>query len=135
MKSGAITETRRVWRAEQAAFVAAPTTAKPAAFIKGPLPLEWMKCAGRLPGKTLQVGLLLWYLAGLKKTRTVRLGSKILAEMGVSRDAKYDALARLREAGLIAVEQRPGQAPWVTLLEPPPTNPQQENGRPTPPVQ
>jgi hypothetical protein len=89
---------------------------KQARFVKGPLPLDWMQCAAQLPGKALQVALTIWYLAGLQKTQTVRLPSKPLDEMGVSRDAKYDALARLAGAGLVQVEQRPGQAPVVTLL-------------------
>jgi hypothetical protein len=69
-----------------------------------------------MPGKTLQVGLTLWYLAGLQKSRTVKLAAKHLTGMGVSRDAKYVALERLLTAGLISVEQSPGSAPTVTLL-------------------
>ena len=93
-----------------------PAASKGAGFIKGPLPLPWMQCAAQLPGKTLQVALALWYLAGLQKTRTVRLATKSLSLMGVSRDAKYDGLARLAQEGLVSVEQKPGHAPVVTLL-------------------
>lgn len=89
--------------------------AKPAGFIKGPLPLDWMHRAARLPGKALHVALTLWYLAGLQKSQTVKLASKPLVAMGVSRDAKYDALTRLTAAGLVTVDQEPGQAPIVTL--------------------
>ena len=92
---------------------------KPPGFIKGPLPLPWMQAAARLPGRTLQVALALWYLAGLKKVNTVRLTTKPLADMGVSRDAKYDALSRLEAAGLVSVQRQPGQAPLVTLLSAP----------------
>ena len=42
-------------------------------FIKGPIPLAWMKAVAMLPGKSLHVGLALWYLAGVKKTKTVTL--------------------------------------------------------------
>lgn len=89
--------------------------AKPAAFIKGPLPLAWIQSAACQPGKTLQVALALWYLSGLSKSLTVRLPSKPLAGMGVSRDAKYEALARLESAGLVTVQRRSGQAPVVSL--------------------
>ena len=92
---------------------------KCAPFICGPLPLGWINAAGTLPGKTLQVGLVLWYLSGLCKSRTVRLGSKQLMAMGVARDAKYEALARLRDAGLIEVDQKPGRVPTITLLQAP----------------
>lgn len=86
------------------------------AFIKGPLPLNWMTIAARLPGKTLQVALALWYLSGLQKTRTVRLAGKTIEKFGVSRDAKYEALNRLALMGLIRVQQDQGKAPIVTLL-------------------
>lgn len=115
------TERKLAWcpaaRQFKAVHEAVPAgSAKLAAFIKGPLPLDWMQRAACLPGKTLQVALTLWYLAGLQKTRTVRLGSKQLAAMGVSRDAKAEALARLADAALVLVDQQPGQAPMVTLL-------------------
>ncbi len=108
-------EVRLSWRPSTSDYE--PAVKRGPAFIKGPLPLPWMRCAACLPGKTLQVALTLWYLAGLQKSRTVRLATKPLELMGVSRDAQYDALARLEAAGLIAVERRPGQAPVVTVLE------------------
>lgn len=110
-------EKRHVWnQATQQFLPAVPATrARPVGFIKGPLPLDWMQQAARLPGKTLQVSLALWYLSGLHKSSTVKLASKHLNAMGVSRDAKYEALARLQAAGLVSVDQKPGQAPIVTL--------------------
>jgi hypothetical protein len=33
-------------------------------FLRGPIPWKWLIRAGRLPGKALQVGLLLWQAAG-----------------------------------------------------------------------
>lgn len=85
-------------------------------FIKGPIPLDWIGRAACLPGKTLHVALALQYLAGLQKTHTVKLGAKALAILGVARDAKYDALDRLQEAGLITVERARGRIPVVTML-------------------
>lgn len=114
-----VAERKLTWDRESGAFVPAEAGERDrrvAGFIKGPLPLVWMQAAARMPGKTLQVALALWYLAGLKKTTTVRLASKPLNEMGVSRDAKYEALARLEQQGLVSVQQQPGQAPLVTLL-------------------
>lgn len=114
-----VAERKLTWDRESGAFVPAEAGDRDhrvAGFIKGPLPLVWMQAAARMPGKTLQVALALWYLAGLKKTTTVRLTSKPLNDMGVSRDAKYEALARLEQHGLVSVQQEPGQAPLVTLL-------------------
>lgn len=110
-------ERRLVWNPSAQQFMqAAPATGtKVVGFIKGPLPLDWMQRAARLPGKTLHVALALWYLAGLQKSHSVKLASKPLEAMGVSRDAKYDALSRLVAAGLVTVHQQPGQAPVVTL--------------------
>src|SRR5271166_4644456 len=51
-------------------------------FIKGPIPLAWITAAAMLPGKSLHAGLALWYLAGLKKTRTVPLGNRLLVAHG-----------------------------------------------------
>ena len=101
--SAQLTEQKRTWDARAGGFVTTKHVEKPLPFICGPLPLAWVNAAGALPGKTLQVGLALWYLSGLCKSRTVRLGSKQLMAMGVARDAKYEALARLRDAGLRCV--------------------------------
>ncbi|WP_287985788.1 hypothetical protein [Diaphorobacter sp.] len=109
-----VTERRHAWSTVAGGYNPAPE--RSAGFIKGPLPLDWMQQVANMPGKTLQVGLTLWYLSGLQKSKTVKLATKQLAAMGVSRDAKYEALERLRSAGLIAVEQQPGSTPTVTLL-------------------
>ena len=106
-------ERRHAWSAATGSYAPAPE--KSAGFIKGPLPLAWVQQAAGMPGKTLQVGLTLWYLSGLQKSPTVRLASKPLEAMGVSRDAKYEALERLAAAGLVSIAQSPGRAPLVTL--------------------
>lgn len=109
-----VTERRHAWSAAEGGYRPAPE--RTPGFIKGPLPLGWMQQAAQMPGKTLHVGLTLWYLAGLQKSKTVKFVTKPLSALGVSRDAKYEALERLRSAGLIAVEQKPGSTPTVTLL-------------------
>lgn len=114
LQATSVVERRHAWSAAKGGYM--PATERSAGFIKGPLPLDWMQKAAQMPGKTLQVGLTLWYLSGLQRSKTVKLASKQLAAMGVSRDAKYESLERLRAAGLIAVQQQPGRAPTVTLL-------------------
>jgi len=88
-----------------------------APFIKGPIPLAWMMAAAMLPGKSLHVGLVLWYLAGLKKTKTFALGSRDLKRFGVDRKAKGRCLKAMENAGLISVVSRAGCNPIVTLLD------------------
>src|SRR5271167_4644062 len=51
-------------------------------FIKGPVPLAWMKAAAMLPGKSLHAGLALWYLEGLEKAKTIALGNRLLGAHG-----------------------------------------------------
>jgi hypothetical protein len=75
------------------------------------------------PGKCLQVGLALWYLAGLQKTNTVALGNHLLKSFGVDRKAKGRCLKALQRAGLVAVLSRPGCNPMVTLLDIPEEDP------------
>jgi len=86
-------------------------------FVKGPLPLSWLTKAARLQGKVLHVGIALWFLVGLKRSRRVRLPQSTLKIFGVSRQASYRALRRLEKNGLVLVERHPGRLPIVTLLE------------------
>ncbi len=90
-----------------------------APFIKGPIPLAWITAAATLPGKSLHVGLALWYLAGLKKTKTFALGNRVLKKFGVDRKAKGRCLKLMERAGLISVVRRAGCNPTVTLLDAP----------------
>ena len=90
-----------------------------APFIKGPIPLVWMKAVAMLPGKSLHVGLALWYLAGVKKTKTVALGNHLLESFGVDRKTKSRGLRSMERAGLIGVTRRAGCNPIVTLLDAP----------------
>lgn len=85
-------------------------------FIRGPLPLKWFERAGQLPGKALCVAIVLWYQAGLCKSRVVKLSSKTLLGFGVDRHAKARGLAALEKTGLVRVERLPGRNPIVTIL-------------------
>jgi hypothetical protein len=84
-------------------------------FIKGPIPLGWITKAAGVEGKTLHVAIALWFLAGLKRSRTVALSQSALRLFGVSRQAGYRALFRLEGAGLVSVERHQGRNPIVTI--------------------
>ena len=73
-------------------------------FLKGPIPFNWLCRAAQLPGKSLQVALAIWFLAGLNKSATVRLGQSVLNEFGVDRHSKSRALAQLMNARLISIQ-------------------------------
>ena len=55
-------------------------------FVKGPIPLEWLSGAAKLPGKALHVGVALWYLYGLRKNHTVKLTTVTSAIFGLNKD-------------------------------------------------
>jgi hypothetical protein len=86
-------------------------------FLKGPVPLPWLRVAARLKGRALHVGIALWFLAGLEKSRDVRLAPKALANLGVDRHAGYRGLRALESAGLVSVERHRGRSPRVRILE------------------
>ena len=85
-------------------------------FLKGPIPFNWLCRAAQLPGKSLQVALAIWFLAGLNKSATVRLGQSTLKEMGVDRHSKARALTQLMNAKLISVQCESGCAHDITIL-------------------
>ncbi|QEG36315.1 hypothetical protein Pr1d_36280 [Bythopirellula goksoeyrii] len=85
-------------------------------FLKGPVPLSWLKVAGNLPGKTLHVSVCLWHAYGIEKQDRFKFSSKWHRWLGISPRALRESLRRLREAGLIRVERYPGRAPVVTIL-------------------
>lgn len=86
-----------------------------ARFIKGPIPLEWVERAARLPGRSLHVALALWYLAGLKRSMTVSVSNRALESFGIDRFAKRRALDWMEKAGLVRVEKVNGRSPTVTI--------------------
>ena len=89
---------------------------KAALFLRGPIRLDWLGCAASLPGKTLHVGIALWWLHGISKGKPFKLTQKALQTLNVERDATSAALARLEVAGLICVVRKPGRRPTVSVV-------------------
>jgi DNA-binding MarR family transcriptional regulator len=106
-----------IWDSSKGKFV--PTSQSPPVnFLKGPLPLPWLLSAADLPGKTLHVGLALWYRSGVHQSRArLAMSNELAAEFGADRYAKKRALIQLERAGLVKVEQSGKRAPRVTLLK------------------
>ena len=86
-------------------------------FLKGPILMPWLENAARLPGRALHVALALRHQSALKRSLTVTLPNRQLAEFGLDRDAKRRGLAALESARLVIVERNPGRNPIVTILE------------------
>ena len=78
--------------------------------------MAWLNEAAKLPGKALNVGIAIWWLRGMAKTKTFKLTGKALDQLDVSRDAASSALKRLEAQGLIRVQRAPGQRPAVEIL-------------------
>lgn len=83
-------------------------------FLAGPIPMDWLTLAGRLPGKTFQLAIALWHLGFLNNgLATFKLSYIPLREMGVERKAVYRGLEALERIGLIRcelVQRRPVKA-------------------------
>jgi DNA-binding MarR family transcriptional regulator len=88
-------------------------------FLRGPIPLEWLGEAAKLPGKTINVAIALWWRYGMAKGKPFKLTRMALKILNVKRDAASAGLARLEQAGLIQVERKPGQRPIVSILTAP----------------
>ena len=90
-------------------------------FLRGPVPLSWLRRAATLSGKALAVGLALWFLHGVKKRWTVRLTRATLRRLGVGRKPGYAGLEKLEAAGLVRVTRQRGKSPVVTICTRRPT--------------
>jgi len=69
-------------------------------FLSGPIPWAWLAIAAQQPGQALHTALALWFLVGVKRSRTVVLSGALLRGLGVSRHSGYRGLSRLERAGL-----------------------------------
>lgn len=105
---------RYQWHHDTGAYVATP---QKKLFIRGPIPLAWVSAAANLPGKTLNVAMALRWLEGMNKGKPFKLTRKALKMVNVERDAASAGLNRLEQAGLIKLERKPGQRPYISILE------------------
>lgn len=89
------------------------------AFIRGPIPLDWLSRAAAIPRRNaVLVGLVLFYLAGLCSKR---VGLVLCAErcklLGLGRKAVQRGLADLESAGLVRVDRVVGRCPRVDIVD------------------
>lgn len=86
-------------------------------FLKGSIPFDWIAAAAQLPGKTINVGIALWWLAGMSKTGVLKLTRQSQLALNISKDAERDGLRRLQQAGLIELTAQPGQRHSVRIIK------------------
>ncbi len=102
--------------------VAHPLVPKPQEgerFIKGPLPLDWMRKAAECGGRGTEVGLLLWYAAGWQKRNPIKLSQSVVRQLPVHQKTCRRVISNMEQLGLIAVDRHKGRSPLVTLLPTP----------------
>jgi DNA-binding transcriptional ArsR family regulator len=86
------------------------------AFIAGPIPVVWLKRARDLGLQPLWLGLVLWHLRGLTRSRSCVVSNVMMNDWGIPRSSKSRALSALERAGLIAVKRQGRRSPRVTLV-------------------
>ena len=87
-----------------------------APFLAGPVDMLWLSQVRNLGVTALWVGLLLWFLRGLRRNNNFIVSNRMLRNWGVEPDAKTRALRKLEKAKLISVERRGRRSPRVTIL-------------------
>lgn len=85
-------------------------------FLKGPVPFSWLTTAGKLPGKALHVGMMIWLYAGFNNQRHLRFPLSRVQPTVIDRYAASRGLQELEKAGLISLSHKPGQSYVVTIL-------------------
>jgi hypothetical protein len=85
-------------------------------FIKGPIPMDWISAAAKLPGKAIHVALALYWMDGMNPQKRFKITRRALEQFKVSDDAYRDALLRMEAAKLIRVSRSPGQRALVEIV-------------------
>jgi CRP-like cAMP-binding protein len=73
-------------------------------------PMDWLKWVYPVVRSKaeLLVALYIYRLRSIQRSRTVKVSNtRLAAELGINRFAKYRALKRLADAGIITVEHKP----------------------------
>lgn len=83
-------------------------------FVRS-IPYAWVHRCSRLGGKTTQVALALWFLAGVKQSMNFKLTQEAVDLAGCSRSALDHGLRQMEQAGLIEVLRRRGVRPQITI--------------------
>lgn len=84
-------------------------------FLSGPVPLQWLKQAAQLPGKSLAVGMAIWFIRGISHADVIKFTPSTWEQFGLQRRSVYNGLKQLESAGLVTVARHSGRCPVVTL--------------------
>ncbi len=93
------------------------TTVKPQSwFLKGPIPGDWLGIASGLPGRSIHVGLVIWFKHGLTKKNQIQISRKDRERFNIPDDAFRRGLISLEKSGLIRVERRLGRPSIISII-------------------
>jgi hypothetical protein len=92
-------------------------------FVRGPIPMNWIRAAIPLGRKSINVVLAVWFLAGFKRESQVKLTAATLADFDVTSQAARAILRRFETAGLVVVDRKRGRSPIITILDVNKSNP------------
>lgn len=117
-----ISQRRRFQKTECEATAIASTSLIPRhrkgeRFIRGPIPMEWVKAASNCGQRAEAVTMLLWHTVGWQKKNAISLTPRILRELNVHPKTAKRVLSRMADVGLVDVEFHRGRSPVVTILD------------------
>ena len=97
--------------------VFSPATTPTLMLLKGPIPVSWLARAVKCGLPALVIGLELWLLSGLRKSKVVDLNlSRLRFSVVRFRQSNQRGLRQLEEAGLVRVIRRPGRRSQVEIV-------------------
>ena len=84
-------------------------------YLRGPIPMDWLRAASCCGYRAEAVAMLLWYAAGWQKSNPAKLTPAILSELRVHPKTARRILGKFRDVGLVDVEFHRGRSPLVTI--------------------
>ena len=84
-------------------------------YLRGPIPMDWLRAASRCGLRAEAVAMLLWYAAGWQKSNPAKLTPAILSELRVHPKTARRILGKFQDVGLVDVEFHRGRSPLVTI--------------------
>lgn len=95
------------------------TTDRPSgAFLKGPIPCEWLRLATTTTMAGVRMALAIWHVVGTEKTRIVRINSVARSRFGIQPHDVTRGLDRLEELGLLKIlDRQRGRMAVVEVLD------------------
>ena len=85
-------------------------------FVRGPIPCDWLQRALACGGKSGNLALALWWLAGMQRCNPIRLTRQVALDFNISPRCARRLLASFERAGLVQVARKRGRGPQVVLL-------------------